>query len=124
MPRDVMKMNDVPLDSISLCIIIMDTVGVMCYECNHLRPKEEIQDRPCTVCGGSKCKALHGGAEMWNCDKCGKRDLCADCSTFERCCDTDDPYTERLRTWHSKGIPVRIVGDDDNILPPDQWQKP
>jgi hypothetical protein len=61
---------------------------------------------------------------MWSCDKCGKIDLCADCDDFKRCCDTDDPYTERLRVWNLKNMAVSIVGNNGNLLPSELWQKP
>ena len=58
----------------------------LCYECQTFYPLVELQDRPCSLCEGYKCKKIHGGQVMHTCEKCGVKDLCFDCSVFAKCC--------------------------------------
>lgn len=74
----------------ALCHYVAPPGMVYCYECQVGHPANEMQERPCSLCEGSKCKALHGGAVMHTCKRCGSIDLCADCVSFGECCNKNN----------------------------------
>jgi hypothetical protein len=64
----------------------VDHVKMFCYECQIYRDRQEMQEKSCTLCGGRKCKKLHGGDNLFDCKSCNKSGLCVDCHSFNKCC--------------------------------------
>lgn len=68
-----------------------------CYECGRYHETSNMQDYDCTICGGRKCRALHGGDLRHSCYLCGHANLCSDCFSLRRCCDSSPEERDRIR---------------------------
>ncbi len=74
---------------------------LFCYECQHNHPVNDMQDYDCIICGGRKCKKLHGGEGNHSCETCLMENLCIDCKMFGKCCQFPC-----CGEFHSKNITI------------------
>lgn len=73
-----------------------------CYECgaHPPRPESEMQKYDCSHCGGRKCYIHSLIDRNFKCDHCGQDKLCADCSSYARCCKDfiNNEFVDKVKT--------------------------